>query len=281
MKKPNNHKKGTVKTYTRRDFIKWAGAGAGSVLAAGLSSKLGYLSLAGASSKHELKIPQAPGKIKYAPPPIPGVKFGMVIDAKACIGCRKCVYACVKENNIDREVGQPYIKVLSMEDGTIDLEKAKFEYTEGAEEGRWYLPIQCQQCANPPCVHACPVTATWQEPDGIIVVDYNKCVGCRYCMMACPYYARHFNWTKPHVPKNEINPQVPIRPIGVVEKCTFCIHRTRRGKTTRCTEVCPVKARKFGDLNDPNSSVSKFLKKRRPFRLKEELGTEPKMWFLG
>ncbi|NTU71342.1 MAG: 4Fe-4S dicluster domain-containing protein [Coriobacteriia bacterium] len=223
-----------------------------------------------------------PGKpVKYADP-AGDQKWAMVIDVKACVGCRKCAYACVKENNIGRTSGFTYIQLLEMEPGEINLETANANYTEGGRADKWYLPVQCMHCAKPTCVYGCPVKATWREPDGIVVIDYDKCIACRNCMITCPYYARHFNWVEPEVPKNEINPKVPLEEkAAVVEKCTFCIQRTRHGQTTACTEACPVGARTFGDLNDPNSDVSIILKTRRAFRLKEELGSEPVIWYVG
>jgi len=126
------------------------------------------------------------------------------------------------------------------------------------------------------------VIATWKEPDGIVVIDYDKCIACRNCMVTCPYDARHFNWVEPEVPKAERNPDVPLEEkAGVVEKCTFCIQRTREGQTTVCTEACPVGARKFGDLNDPESEVSMLLKTRRVWRLKEETSNDPMIWYVG
>jgi Fe-S-cluster-containing dehydrogenase component len=223
-----------------------------------------------------------PGKPVFYAPPAGDQKWAMVIDVKACVGCRKCVYACVKENNIGRTSGFTYIQVLEMEQGAIDLETSNANYTEGGRSDKWYLPVQCMHCAKPTCVYGCPVKATWKEPDGIVVIDYDKCIACRNCMITCPYFARHFNWVEPEVPKNEINPKVPLEEkAGVVEKCTFCVQRTRNGMTTACTDACPVGARKFGDLNDPNSDVSILLKTRRAFRLKEELGTGPMIWYVG
>ncbi len=223
-----------------------------------------------------------PGKpVFYADPP-GNEKWAMVIDVKACVGCRKCVNACVKENNIGRNSGFTYIQVLEMEPGSTDLETGVLDYAEGGRPDKWYFPIQCMHCAKPTCVYGCPVKATWKEPDGIVVIDYDKCIACRNCMITCPYFARHFNWVDPEVPKNEINPKVPLEEkAGVVEKCTFCVQRTRNGMVTKCTEVCPVGARKFGDLNDPNSEVSTLLATRRVFRLKEEMGTEPMIWYVG
>ncbi len=263
------------KSINRRQLLKLLGAGAGGLLLANLPRFL-------AANAVETEAQISSGKrVGYAPPPVPKARYAMVIDVKTCIGCRRCVYACVKENNIGRDSGFNYIQLLAMEEGSIDLERADLYYSEGSQPNHWYLPTQCMQCDNPPCVQACPVTATWKEADGIVVIDYKKCIGCRYCMIACPYWARHFNWKKPYVPKEGINPDVPIRPTGVVEKCTFCIHRVRKGQTTRCVEACPVRARIFGDLNDPNSSVSQILRTRRIFRLKEELGTEPRIFYVG
>jgi Fe-S-cluster-containing dehydrogenase component len=223
-----------------------------------------------------------PGKPVFYADPAGKQKWAMVIDVKACVGCRRCAYACVKENNIGRNSGFTYIQLLEMEEGSMDLETADANYTEGGRPDKWYLPVQCMHCAKPTCVYGCPVKATWKEPDGIVVIDYDKCIACRNCMITCPYFARHFNWVEPYVPKNEINPKVPLEEkAGVVEKCTFCIQRTRNGQTTACTEACPVGARKFGDLNDPNSDVSVLLKTRRAFRLKEELGNEPMIWYVG
>jgi molybdopterin-containing oxidoreductase family iron-sulfur binding subunit len=260
--------------YTRRQFMKIVGIGGASLILSTYASQLKVRAFEEVYKTHS-------ETVYYAPEPLPGVKFGMVIDAKACIGCRTCREACFKENNIGRNLDFRYIKVLAMENGKIDFEHAETDYTEAPEEGKWYLPVQCMQCDNPECVQACPITATWKEADGIVVIDYKKCLGCRYCIINCPYWARHFNWMQAYVPPEEVNPEVPIRPKGVVEKCTFCIHRTRKGRDPACVEACPVKARKFGNLNDPNSKVSKLIKSRRAFRLKEELGTNPKIWYLG
>jgi molybdopterin-containing oxidoreductase family iron-sulfur binding subunit len=122
------------------------------------------------------------------------------------------------------------------------------------------------------------------EPDGIVVVDYDWCIGCRYCMAACPYWARHFNWTTPEIPPEEINTNTHYlgnrpRPKGVVEKCHFCIQRTRKGQQPACQEACPTGARVFGNLLDPDSEIRYILANKTVFRLKEDLGTEPKFWY--
>jgi len=218
---------------------------------------------------------------------IEGTLFGYALDLSRCIGCRKCVYACVKENNQSREPQIHWIEVLQMEkEKGIDFADSNAQYNpeKVPEKGHFYVPVQCQQCRNPQCVTVCPVKATWQEPDGIVVVDYNWCIGCRYCMAACPYGARHFNWGEPTVPVEELNSEVHYlgnrpRKKGVVEKCTFCIQRTREGKYPSCVEVCPVGARKFGNLLDPKSEIRYILENKRVLVLKQELNFQPKFYY--
>jgi molybdopterin-containing oxidoreductase family iron-sulfur binding subunit len=221
--------------------------------------------------------------------PIEGVKFGYGLDLSRCIGCRRCVYGCVAENNQSREPQIHWIKVLQLEkERGVDLGHSEQYYNPDLvpEEGHFYMPVQCQQCENPPCTGVCPVQATWQERDGIVVVDYNWCIGCRYCMAACPYGARHFNWKKGYLPQEEMNPDTHYlgnrpRPVGVVEKCTFCIQRTREtpGGYPACVEVCPVGARKFGNLLDPQSEMRYLIENKRVFILKEDLNTQPKFYY--
>jgi Fe-S-cluster-containing dehydrogenase component len=278
---------------SRRLFLEGIGATAGLLVAGTVPALMTSLTSVAEASTPESTNPlqvvidddkplNYPGKPVYYADPPGKQKWAMVIDTKACIGCRRCVYACVKENNIGRDSGFTYIQVLEMERGQIELEGSKLDYEEGGKPDKWYMPVQCMHCAKPPCVYGCPVQATWREPDGIVVIDYNKCISCRNCMITCPYGARHFNWIPPHVPKAEVNPEVPLEEKAfVVEKCTFCVQRTRNGQTTACVEACPVGARTFGDLNDPNSDVSILLKTRRVIRLKEELGTEPMIWYVG
>jgi Fe-S-cluster-containing dehydrogenase component len=152
------------------------------------------------------------------------------------------------------------------------------------EEGHFYMPVSCQQCRNAPCTKVCPTGATWIEDDGIVVIDYDWCIGCRCCMAACPYGARHFNWAPPSVPSDQINPAMHYlgnrpRPKGVVEKCTFCIQRVRAGRYPACVEVCPVGARKFGNLLDPDSEIRYIIDHKRVLVLKEDLNTMPKFFY--
>lgn len=221
----------------------------------------------------------------HDPLPIPGTKFGYAINLSVCNGNGKCVEACHKENNHDRDSNQSYIRVLEMERGSMDMEKGNSTYTHAVPaEDKFYLPVQCQQCDEPPCVDVCPVEATWKESDGIVVVDYNWCIGCRYCEAACPYHARRFNWKAPNVPPQDINPDQGylsnrVRPQGVMEKCHFCLHRTREGRMPACLEACPTGARIFGNLLDPDSEIRWVLKNKNVFVLKEELGTVPSFFY--
>ena len=220
-------------------------------------------------------------------PPMEGVEFGYGLDIARCVGCRRCVYACVHENNQSRDPQIHWIRVLRMEkEGGIHLTEsdAYYEPEKVPEPDAFYLPVACQQCRNPACVKVCPVKATWQEPDGIIVIDYDWCIGCRCCMSACPYGARHFNWADPGVPSEEINPETHYfgnrpRPKGVVEKCTFCIHRVREGRYPACVEICPVGARKFGNLLDESSEMRYLMREKRVFVLKEDLNTRPRFYY--
>jgi molybdopterin-containing oxidoreductase family iron-sulfur binding subunit len=220
-------------------------------------------------------------------PAMPGVEFAYALDISRCIGCRRCVHACVEENNQSREPEVQWIRVFSMKkERGVDFSEADPYYhpEKVPEEGHFYVPVQCQQCRNAPCTKVCPTGATWTEPDGIVVIDYDWCIGCRYCMAACPYGARHFNWGRPTIPKDKLNPNTHYlgnrpRPTGVVEKCTFCIQRTRAGRYPACVEVCPAGARKFGNLLDPESEVRYIIEHKRVMVLKEDLNTLPKFFY--
>jgi Fe-S-cluster-containing dehydrogenase component len=216
-----------------------------------------------------------------------GVEFAYGLDLSRCVGCRRCVYACVHENNQSRDPQIHWIRVLEMKkDRGIDFAESNIYYDpeEVPEPNSFYVPVACQQCRNPPCTKVCPVKATWQEKDGIVVIDSDWCIGCRCCMSACPYGARHFNWSEPTIAAEEINPDTHYlgnrpRPKGVVEKCTFCIHRTRKGRYPACVEICPVGARKFGDLLDEEGEMRYLMREKRVFVLKEELNTRPRFYY--
>ena len=218
--------------------------------------------------------------------PQAGVEFVYALNLSRCIGCRRCVHACVEENNQGRDPEIQYIRVLEMPRGTTNVEHGDHHYDRPTvpDDDHFYMPIQCHQCANPPCVSVCPVSATWQEPDGVTVIDYDWCIGCRYCQAACPYFARRFNFVKPTVASSQLNPRMSYlsnrpRPQGVMEKCTFCLHKTRQGELPACLEVCPTGSRKFGNILDPDSEVSQILRHKRVFVLKEEVGTLPRFFY--
>jgi molybdopterin-containing oxidoreductase family iron-sulfur binding subunit len=206
--------------------------------------------------------------------------WGMVIDLSRCVGCEYCVYACQATNDTTEEMRWN----IHLEDKT-------------ATGHTFHVTRPCLHCQNAPCVHVCPVAATYRRDDGLIVMDYDKCIGCRYCQAACPYGARVFNWDargdepNPYVPEWG-TPEVERRPRGVAEKCTFCIHRIDAGlmrglipgvdrqATPACVNACPVDARHFGDLNDPHSNVSRLIASMPTIQLREDLGTEASVYYI-
>jgi len=295
-----------VPAASRRQFMKAAGAGLGALAGVPGAAKAFDIESLFQRHFHELSDEDLKEVIQrleekyskaYGKPfkvdtigPYDGVVFGYGLDISRCIGCRRCVYGCVGENNQSRDPQIHWIRVLEFERERvirrIDFEEGNpfYDHDKVPAEGMTYLPVACQQCEEPGCVKACPTGATWQEPDGIVTIDYDWCIGCRYCMTACPYGARHFNWTEPRIPAEEVNPDTHIlgnrpRPHGVVEKCTWCIQRSRRGRYPACVEVCPVGARKFGNLLDPNGEIRYLLEHKRTFVLKADLNTRPKFFY--
>jgi molybdopterin-containing oxidoreductase family iron-sulfur binding subunit len=306
MAKANRDGGGVNRPTSRRDFLKTAAVGVGAL--AGVPGAAEAFDLDAFFQKNfrelsEDDLRQTLDRLsrKYskqygkdievsATGPIDGVVYGYGLDVSRCIGCRRCVYACVEENNLSRDPQIHWIRVLEFERETalreIDLAEGNpyYDPEQVPQEDRFYLPISCQQCDDSPCTDVCPTGATWKEPDGIVVVDYDWCIGCRYCMAACPYGARHFNWAEPQIPAEEVNTNTHYlgnrpRPKGVVEKCTFCIQRVREGRYPACLEACPVGARKFGNLLDPDSEIRYVMRTKRTFVLKAELATQPKFFY--
>ncbi len=240
---------------------------------------------------------QKPVKTQYLPP-VSGADFAMAIDVGACIGCRRCLHACKLENNVpDAPSNTEWIDLFEMKNGTTLTEVDRIPpdgsnryYEVSPLAGFWYLSFNCFHCKNPPCTKVCPTGATYKDPDGLVLIDYDKCIGCRACLGACPYNARRFNWWTPELPASRLNPitgqmealnpLVPVREKGVMEKCTFCAHRIRNGNPVpRCVEVCPTRARHFGDLNDPNTEVARIVKNLVTVRIREDLGTSPHLFY--
>ncbi|BCO08616.1 hypothetical protein GF1_09920 [Desulfolithobacter dissulfuricans] len=217
--------------------------------------------------------------------PRENVLYGYAFNISRCKGYMDCVEACVRENNLDRRTKTQYIRIFEMDPGKLDPSSGDGKYFhEVPVDNKFYMGVQCFHCENAPCIKACPTKATWREPDGIVVVDYDWCIGCRYCLAACPYWGRRFNWGDPVVPKDEINRKQHylgnrMRMKGVMEKCTFCVQRTRQGKLPACADACPTGSRVFGNLLDPNSEIRFVLQNKKVFRFKEDLGTDPKFWY--
>jgi Fe-S-cluster-containing dehydrogenase component len=206
-------------------------------------------------------------------------QWHMGIDLSKCIGCNYCIWTCQATNDVP-----------------LDEMRWNVGFPEQTEQGvDFFMTRPCLHCQEAPCVKVCPVGATWVREDGLVAMDYDRCIGCRYCEVACPYDVRRFNWTaidieNPYVPTWGV-PEVEPRPRGVVEKCTFCVQRIDRSYdngltpgvdpqvTPACVNICPVGARVFGNINDAESPISVFLKENDTFRLREDFGTEPKVHY--
>jgi molybdopterin-containing oxidoreductase family iron-sulfur binding subunit len=218
-------------------------------------------------------------------------RWGLVIDLERCVRCRGCVVACQQENNVP-PLGPERAAHLR------PIHWMDFLPADAGSHGE--MPIPCMHCEDPPCVKVCPVGATYQSPDGITAQIWERCIGCRHCMAACPYARRSFNWSQPRWPGNDmssLNPDVAPRPQGVVEKCTLCHHRIRAAleraavdeepltdeslrRLPACAQSCPTQAITFGDLSDPESEVARLAKSPRVLRLLAEAGTRPKIIYL-
>jgi dimethyl sulfoxide reductase iron-sulfur subunit len=259
----NSDENTSNKEVSRRDFLKIAG---------GLAATMGLTQF--------ISIQTLASSLKASEPDSDGPEWGMLIDINLCIGCDYCTYACQAVNNLSDEMRYNVVTTETTQNGT-----------------EFFLSRPCMQCAEAPCVHVCPVEATYYRADGIIEMDYKRCIGCRYCQVACPYDARVFNWREP-IEKSDFNPtfgvqELPNRERGVVEKCHFCSHRIDDGlarkqtpgehpqATPACVVACPTGARVFGDLRDPESPISKAREEARvTLRLREELSTAPRVYYV-
>ena len=204
-------------------------------------------------------------------------QYGMVIDTYRCIGCFTCAVACKGENNLPNGIW--WNRILT--EGGEDMDTPAGVYP---NLKMTHYPLACQHCGNPLCVKSCPVGATYKDEDtGVVRQDYDKCIGCRMCMAACPYTGvRSFNWEEPryYVDFPCGDPDAPAHQKHAVEKCTLCWHRLAKGLEPSCIEACPGRARYFGDLNDPNSEVSKLIASRESKQLLPEKGTRPSVYYL-
>lgn len=202
-------------------------------------------------------------------------KLAIGIDLHRCVGCNTCVLACKMQNNVPD--GMLWNRVLTE---NCDL----FDDAEGTYPNlsRTYLPLACQHCENPACERVCPTGATYKDDKGRVEIDYDKCIGCRMCMAACPYNARTFNWNEPvrATGAGYGDARVPERARGVMEKCTLCKERTDEGAEPMCVHCCPADARVFGDLDDPDSAVSRLRREQSAEVLLEEKGTRPQVFYV-
>ena len=204
-------------------------------------------------------------------------RYGMAIDTKRCVGCNACTTACKMANNVPDDIF--WTRALTRGGDEVDTPAGTFPNL-----SMRYYTVGCQHCENPACVKACPVGATYKDPEtGIVRQDYDRCIGCRMCMAACPYTGvRSFNWQEP---KNQMgfaigDADAPKHQKHTVEKCTFCYQRTSKGETPACMDLCPARARFWGDLDDPDSDVSKLLREREYMQLLPEKGTKPSTYYL-
>ena len=209
-------------------------------------------------------------------------KWAMVIDPSKCENCSACIDACNQVHNVPHfEEEKIQIKWIWKESGEHVFSDQTEEFG-GAKLRQLSVPVLCNHCDNPPCVRVCPTKATFKREDGIVMMDSHRCIGCRYCMVACPYGARSFNAVDPRrgLDLQKINPDYPTRTRGVVEKCTFCEERLAKGEIPACVEACKSKALVFGDLENPSSEVRKILASRFTIRRRPALGTGPQIYYV-
>jgi len=250
---------------TRKDFLRLSG-----------------LSLLAAGCKQAVRSANQPASAARAASAQP-VRWGMVIDLRKCRekdGCNACVHACNAAHNIPQIANRAHeVKWLWTEPYATVFPSAQTGYAPQTV-AETTVPLLCNHCADPPCTRVCPTQATWKRDDGIVMMDWHRCIGCRYCVAACPYGSRSFNWEDPRPSIASINPDFPTRTKGVVEKCNFCEERLARGLKPACVDACPQRVFTFGNLADPNSEPRQMLRERFAVQREPELGTGPSVFYL-
>jgi len=259
---------------SRRDFLKKAGMG--SLIGLGVFKTLDKFGVEDAFASSSTEEDTS------------GTRLGLVIDAKKCkAGCTECINKCHAIHNVPKfEDPKDEVKWL-WKDGYHNVFPSKSgQFMSDETKEKPFLAL-CNHCKNPPCVRVCPTKATFKRSDGIVLMDFHRCIGCRFCMAACPYGSRSFNWNNPRqkdgnklVGGKDIDPSFPTRERGVVEKCNLCAERLAKNLIPACVEVCPEEALIFGDLNNPNSKIRQILKSNHTIQRKPELGTGPSVFYI-
>jgi Fe-S-cluster-containing dehydrogenase component len=227
------------------------------------------------------------GAVQSTTPALPQAiaarRWAMAIDLSACAqekDCRRCIAACHAVHNVPESCG-PAHRIEWIWKSSFDsaFPSEQHELQPAALKGA-AVPLFCNHCDNPPCVRVCPTRATWKREDGIVMMDWHRCIGCRYCMAACPYGSRSFNWTDPRPYLAHQDSDFPTRTKGVVEKCSFCSDRLARALPPACVQACPREAMIFGDPGDAGSKLAQRLRSRYSIRRKPELGTKPEIFYI-
>jgi molybdopterin-containing oxidoreductase family iron-sulfur binding subunit len=211
------------------------------------------------------------------------IRWGMAIDLEKCRqkeGCNGCIKACHSAHNVPQFKDRAHeVKWIWKQPFADVFPFAQTQYSREVNGGHPVL-LMCNHCDHPPCIDVCPVDATWRTGDGVVTIDFHRCIGCRYCMAACPYGSRSFNWQDPRPAIPTVNPDFPTRTKGVVEKCNFCEERLAKQLAPLCVEACEEKALVLGDLEQPDSEIRKVLRSRFAVQRKPELGTGPSVYYL-
>ncbi|MFH1674882.1 MAG: sulfate reduction electron transfer complex DsrMKJOP subunit DsrO [Pseudomonadota bacterium] len=245
--------------------------------------KIAGISVVGLGVKPVIDAVASDGTPKYEPKAeaLRGERWAMVVDTRKCKNdCTDCIKACHTIHNVpDIKNPKHEVKWLWKEKYGHAFPGMEHEYLDHKVENRPFM-ILCNHCDDPACVRVCPTKATFKREDGIVLMDMHRCIGCRFCMAACPFGARSFNWKDPRPFVKDENEKFPTRMKGVVEKCNFCAERLAEGLMPACVEACKEKALIFGDLEDPNSEVRKVLSSNYTIRRKPELGTNPMVYYI-
>jgi Fe-S-cluster-containing dehydrogenase component len=269
----------------RRKFLKAIGltSVAGAAGASGMKLLADEIDVNNLPDSLEAVTPEALEKSLAAETPLTAHRWAMAIDINKCLeqdDCDICIKACHLDHNVP-EFDNPKdeVKWIWKEEFKHAFHEQENEFIK--DELKHSTPLLlCNHCDNPPCVKVCPTQATWKREDGIVMMDWHRCIGCRYCIAGCPYGSRSFNWRDPRPFIKEIQDDYPTRTRGVVEKCTFCDERLAKGQLQSCVEACKEGAMMFGDLEDPESDIRKALSSSFSIRRKPALGTQPEVYYI-